>query len=89
MQGGGSGRVESMVQFGAFVRLVREFCSQGGEFVVLAGLTWRESLARGDADVPFGQYPYGSVHGGATEAGFFPEVVLDQPSVGALRAPGQ
>jgi hypothetical protein len=40
-----------------------EFCAQGGDFVALAGLTRRESLARGDTGIPLGQNPNGSVHG--------------------------
>jgi hypothetical protein len=61
----GSGRVESMVELRTLADLVREFLSQSGKFVVLAGFERRESAAFGDTRIPFGQYLDGSVHGGA------------------------
>ena len=57
--------VEPMVELRALADLVREFLSQSGKFVVLAGLERRESAAFGDTGIPFGQYLDGSVHGGA------------------------
>jgi hypothetical protein len=59
----GSGCVEPMVQLRTLTSFVFEFLLQSD--IVLMRLARREALARGDAVVPFGQYPGGAVHGGA------------------------
>jgi hypothetical protein len=61
----GSGCVEPMVELRAVTSFAFEFLSQSGNFVVFTGLARREAITFGDAAIPFGQYPDGSVHGGA------------------------
>jgi hypothetical protein len=61
----GSGCVEPMVELRALTSFVFEFLSQSRNFIVFTGLVRREAVTFGDAAIPFGQYPDGSVHGGA------------------------
>jgi hypothetical protein len=66
-----------------------QFRAQFGDLVVFAGLALGEPATLGDPRVPLGQELVGAVHGGSAGLGFLPEVVLDQPAVGAVRASGQ
>jgi hypothetical protein len=79
MQGGdrGSSCIELAAKLRTFARLVSEFSPQSGDFVVLVGLAWSESVTFCDAEIPFVQYSSGSVHGGSAYLGFLPQVFFE------------
>jgi hypothetical protein len=80
----GGGGVKLSVELGALTRSIREFRLENAYFVILTCLAGCERITGRDARVSLRDYGVGPVHCRAAKAGFFPEVVFDQSSVGAL-----
>jgi hypothetical protein len=86
---GGGGGVDLFTESVALGGHRCEPASKFGQLFVAACLAGRAGVGGGQSTVPLGQNVGCAVHGGPADLGLFPEVVLDEPAVGALWSAGQ